>query len=122
MLEANQMTQYVIKPNDIPDLMDCMTECFAVTEKVNARMLAQKMIQKTGRHFSYQNIGYLYTLLGFVASPIENTAERYLIRDDKKIAELKADAEHFREVSRAGSKINMSSPLYSGNNTWGWRK
>jgi proline dehydrogenase len=116
VLEANQMTQYVIKPNDIPDLMDCMTECFAVTEKVNARMLAEKMIQKTGRHFTYQNIGYLYTLLGFIASPVENTAERYLVRDDKKIAELKANAEHFREVSKVGREINMSASPYSRRN------
>ena len=110
------MTQYVIKPNDIPDLMDCMTECFAITEKVNARMLAEKMIQKTGRHFTYQNIGYLYTLLGFIASPVENTAERYLVRDDKKIAELKANAEHFREVSKVGREINMSASPYSRRN------
>lgn len=116
------MTQYVIKPNDIPDLMDCMTECFAKTEKVNARMLAEKMKQKTGRPFTYQNIGYLYTLLGFIASPIENTAERYLIRDDEKVTKIKADSIRIAETSRIGHEINMASPLYSGNNTWGWRK
>ena len=71
------MTQYIIKQNDIPTLMDCMTECFAETDKVSAKMLAAKMVRKTGRPFTYQNISYLYTLLGFVATPVENTAERF---------------------------------------------
>ena len=107
------MTQYVIKPNDIPDLMDCMSEYFAETEKVNARMLAEKMKQKTGRPFTYQNIAYLYTLLGFVATPIENTAERYLVRDDDKIAKIKSDSKHYREVSKIGADINMAASPYS---------
>jgi hypothetical protein len=71
--------------------MDCMTECFAETEKVNAKMLADKMIKKTGRPFTYQNIGYLYTLLGFVATPVENTAERYLVRNDDLVARWRAN-------------------------------
>jgi len=90
------LTQYVLRPNDIPTLMDCMTECFAKTEKVNAKMLADKMTQKMGRHYSYQIVSYLYTLLGFVASPIENTAERYLVRDDVKVRQIKADSERYR--------------------------
>ena len=107
------MAQYVIKPNDIPDLMDSMTECFNETNKVSAKMLADKMIQKTGRPFTYQNIGYLYTILGFVATPVQNTAERFLMRNDELINKIKADSERYREVSKIGMKINMSASPYS---------
>ena len=110
------MTQYVIKPNDIPDLMDCMSECFAETEKVNASMLAEKMKQKTSRPFTYQNIAYLYTLLGFIATPVDNTAERFLVRDDAKVRQIKADSEKYREVSKIGTQINLSASPYSRRN------
>jgi len=107
------MTQYMIKPNDYSDLMDCMTECFAVTEKVNAKMLAEKMKKKTGRPFTYSNVSYLYTLLGFVATPVEHRAERYLMRNDELINKIKADAERYREVAKVGAQINLSASQYS---------
>ena len=110
------MTQYVIKPNDIPDLMDCMSECFAVTEKVNASMLAEKMKQKTSRPFTYQNIAYLYTLLGFIATPVDNTAERFLMRNDELVSKIKADSKHYRETAKVGREINMSASPYSRRN------
>ena len=110
---GEKLTQYIIKQNDIPTLMDCMIECFAETDKVSAKMLAAKMIRKTGRPFTYQNISYLYTLLGFVATPVENTTERFLVRNDELINKIKADSERFREVSKIGAQINMSASPYS---------
>jgi proline dehydrogenase len=66
-----------------------------------------------GRHYSYQIVSYLYTLLGFVASPIENTAERYLMRNDELINKIKSDAERYREVAKVGAQINLSASQYS---------
>jgi uncharacterized protein (UPF0254 family) len=103
----------MIKPNDYSDLMDCMTECFKETDKVSAKMLAEKMKQKTSRPFTYQNIAYLYTLLGFIATPVDNTAERFLMRNDELINKIKADAERYREVAKVGAQINLSASQYS---------
>lgn len=87
------MAEYLISPNDIPDLIESIIEAFQETDKVSAKLLADKMSQKTGRVITYQNASYLYTMLGFVATPIENTAERYLVRNDEIINRFKSRVE-----------------------------
>ena len=114
--QEKEMTQYLVKPNDIPDLIDCMIEAFKETDKVSAKMLAEKMIQKTGRPFTYQNVSYLYSLLGFVACPVEHTAERFIMRDDERIARIKADEIKYRETAKVGHEINMSTSPYAKQN------
>jgi len=104
------MTQYIIKPNDIPNLMDSMIECFSETDRVNAKLLAEKMTEKTGRIFTYQNVGYLYTLLGFVSTPVENRAERYLVKNLELIENIKREcpvvSEKTMEVNKLTSPYN----------------
>jgi hypothetical protein len=106
------MTQYVLRPNDIPTLMDCMTECFAETDKVNAKMLASKMTQKLGRVYSYQTVSYIYTFLGFVGCP-DNSSSRFLVRNDELVAKIKADCQRIKETAEIGREINMSASPYS---------
>jgi hypothetical protein len=79
-------------------------------------MLAENMKQKTSRPFTYQNIAYLYTLLGFIATPVDNTAERFLMRNDELVSKIKLDSKHYRETAKVGREINMSASPYSRRN------
>lgn len=111
ILEGEEMVEYMIKPDDLPNLLDCMEELFELLgDNVCPTNLAERMTIKTGRHYQFHHVSYLLRSFGFLTrhldgKPVGNYC--YVVYDKDLIDSLK------KECPKITERIKNKTPELS---------
>jgi hypothetical protein len=102
---GNNMTEYMIKPNEISVLAESLKELFAeLGDNVNPKLVAERMQLKTGRTYQYHQTSYLLRLCGFTTRKLEGRIEGrnnyYIIQDDELIERLRKESPQITERTK----------------------
>ena len=114
------MTEYMIKPDDLPNLLDCMEELFKLLgDNVTPTNLAEKMTAKTGRPYQFHQVSFILRSFGFITrhldgKPVGNYA--YVFYDKDLINLLKKECPRIRELTRIKTE-NLSPYCRETNRT-----
>ena len=106
------MTEYMIKPDDLPNILDCMEELFKLLgDNVTPTNLAEKMTAKTGRPYQFHQVSFILRSFGFITrhldgKPVGNYA--YVFYDKDLINLLKKECPRIKELTKA--KAECLSP------------
>ena len=85
------MTRYSMQSNDIPVMVESLSELFQETDDVSPKLLAARMSQKAGREISYFLASYLAREMGFCSkrgTKKKTRALTFLIPDKTLLEEL----------------------------------
>jgi hypothetical protein len=115
------MTEYMIKPNEAGVLAESLKELFQeLGDNVTPKIVAERLVKKTGRSYQYHQASYLLRMFGFEARKCEkkdgNRNSRFVVQDDALIERLIKESALISERTR--NKVPEISQ-YSANRNFG---
>lgn len=106
------MTEYMIKPDELPMMLESLKELFSeLGDNVTPRILAERMQLKTGRPYQYHQASCLLRMFGFVTRKVSGKAESknssFIVADYELIDKLTKESPQVAKRTEAHA-VNLS--------------